>query len=78
MLAWILRIGWRNLRVRDETLFIINVACLCGVLALMVDGMFSFTLRINSMLRVFWVLAALIYAINYWHLRNPPEHPRLA
>ncbi|MCZ4316096.1 O-antigen ligase family protein [Comamonadaceae bacterium G21597-S1] len=71
LLFSLLRVAIRNLKVRDETLFMINVACLCGVAALMVDGFFSFTLRINSVMRVFWVLAAMIMAIHYLHLREP-------
>jgi putative inorganic carbon (HCO3(-)) transporter len=67
----LLVVAIRNLKVRDETLFMINVACLCGVTALLVDGLFSFTLRINSVMRVFWVLAAMIMAIHYLHLREP-------
>jgi O-antigen ligase len=60
----------RNLRVRDELLFSINAGSLAGMIAFLVDGMFSFTLRINSMLRLFWVIAAIIMAIHYWRLRD--------
>lgn len=68
MLAMIIRTGLQNLKVRDETLFMISAACMCGVVALMLDGFLSFTLRINSVLRVFWVLAAIIMAVHYRHL----------
>jgi putative inorganic carbon (hco3(-)) transporter len=71
LLVMLLRTAVANLKVRDETLFMINAACLCGVLALMVDGLFSFTLRINSVLRVFWVLAAIIMAVHYQRLQEP-------
>jgi O-antigen ligase len=60
----------RNLRVRDELLFSINAGCLAGTIAFLVDGLFSFTLRINSMLRLFWVIAGIIMAIHYWRLRD--------
>jgi putative inorganic carbon (hco3(-)) transporter len=70
LLVMLLRTALANLKVRDETLFMINAACLCGVVALMVDGLFSFTLRINSVLRVFWVLAAIILAVHYQRLQE--------
>ena len=69
MWAAIVGTGFRNLRVRDPMLYIINAACLCGMVAFMVDGLFSFSLRINSILRVFWILSAMIVAIRYWRLR---------
>lgn len=72
LMAALLRVAVRNLKVRDETLFMINAACLCGVVALLVDGLFSFTLRINSVMRVFWVLAAMIMAVHYMRLREAP------
>ncbi|MDP3611671.1 MAG: O-antigen ligase family protein, partial [Rubrivivax sp.] len=70
MLA-LLKVAVNNLKVKNETLFMINVACLCGVVALLVDGIFSFTLRINSVMRVFWVLAAMIMAVHYLRLVEP-------
>jgi putative inorganic carbon (HCO3(-)) transporter len=70
IVALLLSVAVRNLKVRNETLFMINVACLSGLIALLVDGVFSFTLRINSMMRVFWVLAAMVMAIHYLRLRD--------
>jgi O-antigen ligase len=70
VLGWILWTAIRNLRVRGEFLFTVNAACLAGLIALLVDGMFSFTLRFNNVLRVFWVLSALIFAIHYRRLRD--------
>ena len=74
LLLMLLRTAAANLKVRDETLFMINAACLCGLIALMIDGLFSFTLRINSVQRVFWVLAAIILAVHYQRLQaqRPP------
>jgi O-antigen ligase len=66
----ILRTAWRNLRVEDEVLFAINIGCMFGILAVMLDGMVSFTLRFSGPLRVFWTLAALIVAIRWWHRRQ--------
>ncbi len=70
MIGWILRISIRNFRVPDNLLFAINAACLAGMVAFLVDGMFSFSLRINSILRVFWVISGMIFAIHYWRLRH--------
>jgi len=66
-------LGWtalRNFRVKDEVLFAINAGCLCSLAAFLVDGMFSPSLRTNSILRVFWVLGGMIMAIYYWRLRE--------
>ncbi len=60
--------GFSNLAVADERLFTINVACIAGLLAFVVDGFFSFTLRVNNDLKVYWVLAGIILAIRYWRL----------
>jgi O-antigen ligase len=70
-LAVLASIAWTaisNLRVKDEMLFAVNAACLASLAAFVVDGMFSFSLRINGILRVFWVLSAMILAIHYWRL----------
>jgi len=66
MLGAIVRVGIGNLRVNDEVLFTVNAACLSGMLAFVVDGFFSPSLRFNSILRVFWVAAGLIRAVHYW------------
>jgi hypothetical protein len=58
-----------NLRVRDETMFAINAACLAGMLAFILDGFVSFSLRITPTLKVFWALSAMIMAIHYWRSR---------
>jgi O-antigen ligase len=58
-----------NLRVRDETMFAINAACLAGMLAFILDGFVSFSLRITPTLKVFWALSAMIMAIHYWRYR---------
>ena len=70
LLAGIIGLGIGNLRVRDDMLYIINAACLGSILAFMVDGFFSFSLRVNPILRVFWVLVGMMSAIRYWRLRQ--------
>jgi O-antigen ligase len=68
LLAWLARIAISNLKIRDGTLFAISAALVAALAAFLVDGFFSFTLRINAMLRVFWILSALILAIRYLRL----------
>jgi O-antigen ligase len=60
--------GLTNLSVRNELLFVANAACLAGMIALIPDSFLSFTLRVNTMLRVFWLLAGIIMAIRYQRL----------
>jgi len=59
-----------NLRVRDHLLFAVNAACLAGLLGFLVDGFFSFSFRFNGIMRAFWVVAGIIFAIYYWRLRD--------
>ena len=76
-LLWALvRVAVKNLRVRDHMLYTLNAACLSALLAFGVDGFFSFSLRFNAILRVFWVLAAMILAIRYCRLREPAGEPQ--
>ena len=68
-LAWV---AVQNLRVRDEVMYVANAAALAALVAFAVDGFLSFSLRINQPQRVFWVLGAMIMAVRYWRLRQPP------
>jgi O-antigen ligase len=77
VLGQVIRAGLSNLRVESDELFVVNAACVAGIAALMVDGLASFSLRINSILRVFWVLAALIMAVRYWRLGQEPARPEV-
>jgi O-antigen ligase len=67
--AMLLFMGWRNLRVRDEQLFVLNAACVAALVGYLVDLNFGNSLRQGSTLREYWVLAALVCAIHYWRLR---------
>jgi O-antigen ligase len=66
--ASILLTGLTNLTVRDDLLYVVNAACLAGMIALIPDSFLSFTLRVNTTLRLFWLLAALIMAVRYRRL----------
>ena len=69
----ILGTGLRNLRVRNEVLFAANAAALSGLVAFLADGFFSPSLRANAILRVFWVLAAIIMAVKYSRMKEGGE-----
>jgi putative inorganic carbon (HCO3(-)) transporter len=69
----VLRMGLRNLRVRHETLFAINLGCLCGLASMMIDWLASFSLRIETTTRMYWILVALLCAIDAWRRAHPPR-----
>ena len=62
--------GIANLAVRDELLFMVNAACLAAMISLIPDSFLSFTLRVNTLLRVFWLVAGMIMAIRYLRLQE--------
>ena len=66
--ASIIYTGFTNLTVRDDLLFVVNAACLAAMIGLIPDSFLSFTLRVNTMLRLFWFLAGLIMAVRYLRL----------
>jgi O-antigen ligase len=76
--AMMLRMAWRNLRVHDEQLFVLNAACLAGLLGYLADLGFGNSLRQGSTLREFFLLSALVCAIHYWRLRNEVPAPARA
>ena len=76
MFASLILTGFRNMRVRNEYLYVINVACIASLFAILVDLNFANALRQGSILREFWVLAALICGVHYWRLRNEPQVQR--
>jgi hypothetical protein len=75
MWAWIVLTAVRNLRVRNETLFILSLACMAAMVAFSVDGFMSFTLRVNPPQRLFFVLAGIIYAVHYLRLSDERSRP---
>jgi len=68
----IVRAGLRNLKLQHETLFAINVGCLCGIGALFLDWMASFSLRVDAPTRMYWIQVAVISAIDYWNRAQAP------
>ncbi|MFB0875132.1 MULTISPECIES: O-antigen ligase family protein [unclassified Sphingobium] len=73
MLALMLRTGWRNARARvDPMLHALNAGALAGLCANMIDGFGSFFLRQMPAGRTFWILAAILVAIDRCRRRLAP------
>jgi putative inorganic carbon (HCO3(-)) transporter len=69
----LLWIGYQNLRYRlSERVLMISLGATCGVLAILVDSMASFFIRVPAHARMFWIVVALIVAANYWNRANAP------
>src|SRR6185437_3182055 len=58
--------------IGDDVMFTMNLGCVSGFIALMVDGMSSFFIKMEGPARVFWIVVGLIVAINYWNKANRP------
>jgi len=70
--ANILWIAIKNLRYRglSDRVSLLSIAAGCGVLAIMVDGMSSFFVKVQAFGRVFWIVVGLLVATHYWNLTN--------
>jgi hypothetical protein len=73
---WIIVTALINLKVSNQFMYAINAACVSGLAVFVVDGFFSFTWRINAIMRLYWVLAAMVMAVRYHRLREEREHER--
>ncbi len=72
----VLRLGFRNANFFEERmLFMMNLGCLAGFIAVMADGMVSFFIRHPPGARVYWIVIALITSINYWYRENQLNRP---
>jgi putative inorganic carbon (hco3(-)) transporter len=72
---WIILTGLANLAVKDEFLYVVNAACVSAMIGLIPDSFLSFTLRVNTTLRLFWFLAAVILAVRYLRLQRRRGFP---
>ena len=59
----------RRYRVNEFT-HALNLGIMCGFVAILIDGMASFFIRVPAPGRVFWIVMALLVAINIWNRRN--------
>jgi putative inorganic carbon (HCO3(-)) transporter len=63
--------AWRGVaHYTHPFLAVVNLGCMAGMLALLADGMASFFIRSPNCGRVFFIVAALIVAIDIWHKNN--------
>jgi O-antigen ligase len=67
MMGALVRIGLRNLRVKDDIVCAINIGALGGLVAMMVHGLADWVFYRNDIMRIWWILASIIVAIHYWH-----------
>jgi hypothetical protein len=68
-------VGVRNLRIRDPMMHAVSVGLLAGFVAIMIDGMASFFVRVEGPARMFWIALGLILAIGYWRRANERSIP---
>jgi putative inorganic carbon (hco3(-)) transporter len=71
-------LAFRNGRyMHSSSISMTSVGAVCGVVAIMVDGMGSFFQRVPAPDRIFWIVVGLIVAAHYWNLANDPLRRRL-
>ncbi|MAG56132.1 MAG: hypothetical protein CMJ83_07565 [Planctomycetes bacterium] len=68
----------KNLAVKNDVLYAINIGCLAGFSAILLDGLADWVIRLNSIMRVYWTLAALIVAIRMLDRRGLVDEPTTA
>lgn len=62
----------------DDRLYAINLGAICGIVAIMVDGISSFFIDESASERVFFMVVGLIFALHYWTQANRPRRGRAA
>lgn len=67
----LMRIAWRGMATyRQPFLAMVNLGCLAGLFALAIDGLASFFIRNPNCGRVFFIVAAIVVVIQWWHIEN--------
>ncbi|MBL4621722.1 MAG: O-antigen ligase family protein, partial [Immundisolibacteraceae bacterium] len=61
----------QNIKTDNDTLFVINAACLAAMLGFFFDGFLGFALRVNQPQRIFFFIGALVFAIHYSQFSKP-------
>ena len=74
----VIMVALRNLKIRDPMMHALNVGLLAGFIAIMLDGLASFYVRLEAPGRTFWIALGLILAIGYWRRANEKGDPALA
>lgn len=73
MMTAILVTAFRNLRCRNDYMFLTSVGILAGVCGLLTQGQFDFNFRLTPVHRLFFVLVGLLCAIAYWRRNEDRE-----
>ena len=66
----VIRVAIRNLRIRDPMMHALGVGLFAGFVAIMLDGLASFFIRVEGPARMFWIDLALILAVGFWRRAN--------
>lgn len=66
----VIAVAVRNLRIRDPMMHALGVGLFAGFVAIMLDGLASFYVRVEGPARMFWITIGLILAIGYWRRTN--------
>lgn len=67
----LLLVAYRNTRVGlSDTVTLLNAGIFAAIVAVMVDGLGSFYLRVPGPARLFWILGGLAVASHVWNVRN--------
>lgn len=70
-LIWL---GLRHLRrCTGLNVYMAGIGAFCAVVAVTVDGLASYYLRVPAPARVFWIMAAILVASVYWSAANAPR-----
>lgn len=70
-LMWIAICGLR--RYTEPFLSMMNLGCLCALVALSFDGVASFFIRNDNCGRIFFCVAGVLVAIQLWHKNRQPR-----
>lgn len=65
MMLSLFALAIRNLRVKDDVLYALNIAGFAALVAISIDGVVSVAIRLNNSQRVFWLLVGLLAAVYY-------------
>lgn len=75
----VITLAFKNARIfKNDILFVMNLGCISGFFAIMLDGLGSFFIRNPPCGRVFWIIIGLVVAIQYWLRENCPDLRRTA
>jgi O-antigen ligase len=75
-LALNLHVFWTGIRGArfwlSDRISMLCVGAMCGLSAILVDGLGSFFIRVPACGRMYWIVVGLVVASHYWNVRNAP------